>query len=87
MFKCRQVVLSLAGRDAGQLLAVVKADENGVWLADGKRRPLERPKQKNPRHLRPLDIELGRDAMTTNRALRRALRAVTERDAQATAGR
>ena len=67
--------------------AITRARENGVWLADGKRRPLERPKQKNPRHLRPLDIELGREAMTTNRALRRALRAVTERDAQATAGR
>ena len=87
MFKCRQVVLSLAGRDAGQLLAVVREDEHGVWLADGKRRPLERPKRKNPRHLRPLRTELGREAMTTNRALRRALRAVTERDAQATAGR
>ena len=81
MLKCNQVVLSLAGRDAGQLLAVIFEDEKGVWLADGKRRPLERPKCKNPRHLRPLDIELSREAMTTNRALRRVLRAVTERDA------
>ena len=81
MLESRRVVLSLAGRDAGQLLAVIFEDDNGVWLADGKRRPLERPKCKNPRHLRPLDIELGREAMTTNRALRRALRAVAERDA------
>ncbi len=81
MFKCQQVVLSLAGRDEGQLLAVVREDEHGVWLADGKRRPLERPKRKNPRHLRPLDIEIGREAMTTNRALRKALRQIKERDA------
>ena len=81
MFKCQQVVLSLAGRDEGQLLAVVREDEHGVWLADGKRRPLERPKCKNPRHLRPLDIEIGREAMTTNRALRKALRQIKERDA------
>ncbi len=74
MPQCKQVVLSLAGRDKGQLMAVVREDEHGVWLADGKRRPLERPKCKNPRHIRPLDIELGREAMTTNRALRRALR-------------
>lgn len=71
------VVLSLTGRDEGQLLAVVREDEKGVWLADGKRRPLERPKRKNPRHIRPLGIELGRQAMTTNRALRKALAAVT----------
>ena len=85
MFRCTQVVLSLAGRDQGQLLAVVREDDCGVWLADGKRRPLERPKCKNPRHVRPLDIEIGQKAMTTNRALRRALsdcaQTVSERDA------
>lgn len=85
MLRYAQPVLSLAGRDKGQLLAVVKEDEHGVWLADGKRRPLEHPKCKNPRHIRPLDTELGREAMTTNRALRRALREcsqrLTERDA------
>ena len=74
MCKPVQVVLSLAGRDAGHLLAVVRQDEHGVWLADGKRRPLENPKCKNPRHVQWLEIELGPKAMTTNRALRRALR-------------
>ena len=78
MLQSRQLVLSLAGRDKGQLLAVIHQDEHGVWLADGKRRPLERPKCKNPRHIRPLDIELGREAMTTNRALKRALRAYSQ---------
>ena len=81
MFNSQQVVLSLAGRDKGQLLAVVHEDEHGVWLADGKRRPLEHPKCKNPRHIRLLEDELGREAMTTNRALRRALRTIAERDA------
>ena len=85
MPECKQVVLSLAGRDKGHYLAVMREDADGVWLADGKRRPLERPKCKNPRHLRPLDIELGQEAMTTNRALRRALRRIAqakeERDA------
>ena len=81
MFTFSAIVLSLAGRDKGPLLAVVHEDEHGVWLADGKRRPLEHPKCKNPRHIRPLEDELGREAMTTNRALRRALRAMAERDA------
>ncbi len=74
MFRNRQVVLSLAGRDKDQLLAVVREDEHGVWLVDGKRRPLEHPKCKKPRHLRPLELEIGQEAMTTNRALRRVLR-------------
>ena len=82
MFRCKQVVLSLAGRDKGQLLAVMHEDAHGVWLADGKRRPLERPKCKNPRHLRPLGIELGQEAMTTNRALRRALRDCVQADSK-----
>ena len=83
MLRCKHVVLSLAGRDKGQYLAVIREDADGVWLADGKHRPLERPKRKNPRHLRPLDIELGQEAMTTNRALRRAWHSIAleERDA------
>ncbi|MBQ3094338.1 MAG: KOW domain-containing RNA-binding protein [Clostridia bacterium] len=74
MCKPIQVVLSLAGRDAGHLLAVVRQDEKGVWLADGKCRPLADPKCKNPRHVQWLEIELEPKAMTTDRALRRALR-------------
>ena len=72
------LALSLAGRDKDQLLAVVCEDEYGVWLADGKRRPLERPKCKNPRHVRLLPDGISSKAMTTNRALRRALRAYRE---------
>lgn len=67
------VVLSLAGRDKGQLLAVVRSDDTGVWLADGKRRPLARPKRKNRRHVKALSGTLDAAAMTTDRALRRAL--------------
>lgn len=73
------LALSLAGRDKDQLLAVVREDEHGVWLADGKRRPLERPKCKNPRHIRLLPDGISCEAMTTNRALRRALRNYREK--------
>ncbi len=74
MLPTASLVRSLAGKDKGQLSAVVREDEHGVWLADGKRRPLERPKRKNPRHIQPLGRTLDGTAMTTNRALRRALR-------------
>ncbi len=74
MLPAASLVRSLAGKDKGQLLGVVREDEEGVWLADGKHRPLERPKRKNPRHVKPLGRQLDGTAMTTNRALRRALR-------------
>lgn len=69
------VVVSTAGRDEGRLLVVFRDEGDGLWLADGKRRPIGRPKRKNPRHVRPTDITLEEPAMATNRELRRALAA------------
>ena len=80
MLQTASLVRSLAGKDKGQLLGVVREDADGVWLADGKQRPLERPKRKNPRHIQPLGRTLDGTAMTTNRALRRALREAAEAD-------
>ena len=41
------VILSLAGRDKGRLMAVLQIDTDGtLWVADGKERPLARPKRK-----------------------------------------
>lgn len=71
-----QVVRSLAGRDKGFLLAVVSADGKTVTLADGKRRPIERPKAKNVRHVQATETWLTPDQMVTNRGLRKALRAL-----------
>ena len=69
------MVVSTAGRDGGQMLAVLRAGSDGLWLADGKRRPLGRPKRKNPRHIRATGLTLAESAMATNRELRRALAA------------
>ena len=51
MLKRGSVVVSSAGRDKGTFLAVLRLEPDGVWIADGRRRPLERPKRKNPRHV------------------------------------
>ena len=40
------MIVSLAGRDKGQLFFVVDTDEQYVYLADGKGRRLESPKRK-----------------------------------------
>ena len=48
------MIVSLAGRDKGQLFFVVDTDEQYVYLANGKGRRLESPKRKKRRHVRKL---------------------------------
>ena len=45
------VVLSTAGRDQGQLLYCIGADDQFVLLADGKGRTLDKPKRKKRKHV------------------------------------
>ena len=73
-FEAGQIVISKAGRDKGTALVVTAITELGVLVCDGKQRPLERPKRKNPRHLLPTAIYLDAQTMATNRRLKRALR-------------
>lgn len=66
-----QLVRSTAGRDQGALYVVVGHQGTGtILVADGRRRPLERPKRKNPRHLNPIGSVsgiLGAGRMTNER--------------------
>ena len=45
------LVVSKAGRDQGQLFYVIDADEQYVYLVDGKSRKLEKPKRKKRKHV------------------------------------
>lgn len=67
------VVISKAGRDKSKFLAVVGIDEKGVYVCDGKERPLENPKRKNPIHLAATHYRLSDSETATNRSLKRAL--------------
>ena len=72
-FKKGDVVLSLAGRDKGSLL-VVTGEENGfVLVSDGRERPLERAKVKNPRHLEKTSASIDEVSMAGNKILRKTL--------------
>jgi len=73
MLERGKVVISLAGRDKGRLLAVMQVSETRVFLSDGKERPLNRPKSKNIRHLSGVVASLSEEDMRGNRALRKAL--------------
>ena len=44
------VVLSTAGRDAGNLFYVLEADETWLTLVNGKDRTIEKPKRKKRKH-------------------------------------
>lgn len=44
---------SLAGHDKGKLYVVTDADEEFALLADGRLRPLDKPKRKRRKHIQP----------------------------------
>jgi len=67
------VVKSVSGRDAERFYLAVKVEGGSVWIADGKIRPLEKPKRKNPKHLRRTNLQVRAEDFTTNNQLRRLL--------------
>ena len=72
-FNVGDVVVSGSGRDKDLLLAVVKTDENYVYVCDGHERPLCNPKRKNPRHLIPTRHCVDQSAFRGNNALKKQL--------------
>ncbi|MBK6088230.1 MULTISPECIES: KOW domain-containing RNA-binding protein [Ruminococcus] len=67
------VVIAKAGRDKGRAFAVIEVlSDREVLIADGKRRPIERPKRKNVIHLQGTNTTV--DCITTNRQLRNILK-------------
>ncbi len=63
MYTAGQVVFSKCGRDKGMAFIVVNADEDNVYLVDGKLRRLEKPKKKKKIHVqitKYVDTQLNR---------------------------
>ena len=71
------VVISKAGRDKGYYLAVKEITDDGVYVCDGKERPVERPKKKNPLHLAKTRFVLSEENTATNRSLKKALKEIS----------
>lgn len=69
-----RIVISNAGRDKTRAMVIVKKTENYLLVCDGKERRLERPKRKNPKHLKLTNTFLEAHQLETNRALRKALK-------------
>ena len=66
------VVCAVAGKEKNQFYLVIKLEGRFAFLADGKHRPLEKPKRKNLRHIRPTS-EIWETEGLTNKELRRKL--------------
>ena len=81
------IVRSLAGRDQGCCYVVVQqVDERLVAVANGRQRPIDRPKQKNRRHLEVLGwtdaslaLRLERGAKVTDQEVVSALETLPAR--------
>ncbi len=73
MFEAGQVIISTAGHDKGELLVVVGVEGNRLLVCDGKQRPLEKPKAKNPKHAEYIGTTIDGQSMLTNRKIRQTL--------------
>ena len=81
-----RAVVSLAGRDRGMLFIVVREEGEYLFLADGKLRPVERPKKKKRKHVRALTCPFAcgepirfDGELLTNRFVRQFIRGAVER--------
>lgn len=69
-----RIVYSAAGRDRNKLMVIVEETEKFLLVCDGKERPVERPKRKNPKHLRFTETYIEPNLFKTNRILRKTLK-------------
>ena len=83
------LVVSKAGRDQGQLFYVIDADEQFVYLADGKSRRLEKPKRKKRKHVQQIPRTESRIAekirngeKVLNSELRKELASIGQKQSQ-----
>jgi ribosomal protein L14E/L6E/L27E len=68
-----QIVISTAGHDKGEMLVIAGFDKNRVLVCNGRSRKLEKPKLKNPKHLKETEILLSEDSIATNRKIRKTI--------------
>lgn len=78
-----RAVVSLAGRDRGSICLVLQEEGEYLYLADGRVRPVERPKKKKRKHAQLLADACGEPIrfdgeLFTNRFVRQWLHSVRE---------
>ncbi|HAN44203.1 MAG TPA: hypothetical protein DCP97_02315 [Ruminococcaceae bacterium] len=69
------VAKSAAGHDKDSFYLVVRDDGEFCYIADGRRRKLEKPKRKNKKHLKPTKTVVDVSSVKTDKQLRGILKA------------
>ncbi len=80
--------ISLAGHDKNQMYVIIERDGEYVYLADGRLRPIEKPKKKKQKHIQLIKTGLDEDLMKKlsdkqivfNEDIRRALKHRTNKE-------
>lgn len=78
-----QIVTAVAGRETGCWFVIVSLNDRFLFLADGRKRTVDRLKAKNPLHVRPLSGLGARNALPpgsvpTDEMIRQAIKAIDE---------
>lgn len=73
MLVAGQIVKSAAGHDKDRFHMIVEVKKDCVFIADGRERKLQKPKRKNPLHVRPTNTVLDMNEIVTDKKLRKAL--------------
>ena len=74
------LVQTVAGRDARGIFILLKVEKGFAYLVDGDKRPLKKPKRKNLKHIRYLQMsdlsidEQARDLESENSKIRKEIR-------------
>lgn len=75
------LVESISGRDKGEIFAVIAQSEQYLILANGRKRRIETPKQKKPKHVTFLgkflsdnEVEMLKRGEITNKMLYRTIK-------------
>ena len=75
-----KLAVSRSGHDKDSLYVIVKEEDNLVYLADGRVKPIEKPKRKNRKHIQiiknlPKDItEVFTQENFRNEEIKRAIK-------------
>ena len=80
--------ISLAGHDKNQMYVIMEQDAEYVYLADGRLRPIEKPKKKKRKHIQLIKTGLDEDLLKKlnekqtifNEDIRRALKHRTNKE-------
>ncbi len=72
-----QIVFVTAGKEKGQFMVVLDCDEASVMLTDGRKRPCDRPKRKNIKHITATKTVASEEEIAANSRVKSLLRNFT----------